>query len=106
MTDRIDHVTEARRLQEAARGIISDNPTAFAPHMGAVIMLDEARLEAQLALVEHQRIANLIAYVQMLELQYAEAGKHPDEFDWTTRADSIVRHGIVLNRIREGLGLS
>lgn len=104
-TERIDHIAEARRLQEVARGIISDQPTAFAPHMGAVIMLDEARLEAQLAIAEGQRIANLIAYVQLLESQYAEAAKHADEFDWETRADSVARHGVALDRIREGLGL-
>ncbi|WP_270366159.1 hypothetical protein [Microbacterium algeriense] len=64
-----------------------------------------AQVHATLAVVEAQRTANLIAYVQLLEMQYAEAAKHSDEFDHETRADSIVRHGIALDRIREGLGL-
>ncbi|MHA3724336.1 hypothetical protein ACXR2T_10695 [Leucobacter sp. HY1910] len=64
MTEHIDHVAEARRLQGGARDIIraaNKAPGTLAPHMAAVIMLDDARLEAQLALVEQQRIANLIA---------------------------------------------
>ncbi|MFJ4173355.1 hypothetical protein [Microbacterium sp. NPDC089696] len=65
MPERIDHVAEARRLQETARGIVTDNPTAFAPYMAAVILLDEARLEAQLALVEQQRIANVLALLRI-----------------------------------------
>ncbi|MGF3056169.1 hypothetical protein [Microbacterium sp. YY-01] len=63
MSERIDHVAEARRLQGGAREIIlaaNKSPGTLAPHMAAVIMLDDARLEAQLALVEQQRIANLI----------------------------------------------
>ncbi len=61
---RIDHAAEARRLQGSARDIIraaNKSPGTLAPHMAAVIMLDDARLEAQLALVEQQRISNLIA---------------------------------------------
>lgn len=63
---RIDHAAEARRLQGGARDIIraaNKAPGTLAPHMAAVIMLDDARLEAQLALVEQQRISNLIAYL-------------------------------------------
>ena len=85
MSARIDHAAEARRLQEVARGIISDQPTAFAPHMAAVIMLDEARLEAQLALVEQQRIANLIAFSNV----------SPSRFTADTLA--TVREGLVLS---------
>lgn len=65
MSERIDHAAEARRLQGGAREIVRtiNGDPALQPHMAAVIMLDDARLEAQLAMVEQQRIANLIAYV-------------------------------------------
>lgn len=60
---RIDHTSEARRLQSGAREIVRaiNGDPAFQPHMAAIIMLDDARLETTLALVEQQRIANLIA---------------------------------------------
>ncbi len=63
MSERIDHTAEARRLQSGARSIVRaiNGDPALQPHMAAVIMLDDARLEAQLALVEQQRIANIIA---------------------------------------------
>lgn len=78
---------------------------ALRPDLAAVTVAS-AQVHATLALVEQQRIANLIGYVQMLEMQYAESAKHPDEYDQGTRADSVRRHGIALDRIREGLGLS
>lgn len=58
---RIDHAAEARRLQGWARDIIraaNAAPGTLAPHMAAVIMLDDARLEAQLEITEQLRIAN------------------------------------------------
>ena len=67
---RIDHAAEARRLQGGARDIVRaiNGDPALQPHMAAIIMLDDARLEAQLALVEQQRIANLIALSTPQEL--------------------------------------
>lgn len=80
MTMRIDHAAEARRLQGGARDIIraaNKEPGTLAPHMAAVIMLDDARLEAQLALVEQQRIANLIALgnAERGPYRYLDAGR-------------------------------
>lgn len=95
MTETIDHAAEARQIIE----------TFHAPSPEGAQMIMEAQVHATLALVEAQRTANLIAYVQLLEMQYAEAAKRPDEFDEATRAGSIVRHGVALDRIREGLGL-
>ncbi len=49
MTERIDHAAEARKILELVTGLPK---------------LDEARVHATLALVEQQRIANLIALSQ------------------------------------------
>ena len=95
--DRIDHAAQA---QEFAAAALSPNATKTLTYSGL------AQVHATLALVEEQRLANLIAYVQLLEAQYAEAATHGTEFDWAGRADSEHRHGIALDRIREGLGLS
>jgi hypothetical protein len=65
-----------------------------------------AQVHATLALVEQQRIANDIAYAQLLEGQYVAAAERPGEFDWATREGSEARPGIVLARIRDGLELS
>lgn len=94
MSERIDHAAAAARL--VAESVV---PSTDAELIGV------AQVHSTLALVEQQRIANLIAYVQLLEAQYAEAARHQVEFDWSTRADSVARHGIALDRIREGLGL-
>lgn len=63
MKDRIDHAAEARRLQGGARDIVRaiNGDPALQPHMAAIIMLDDARLEAQLAIAEQLRIQNLVA---------------------------------------------
>lgn len=96
---RIDHTATAiANLTNILQGKPGDAADA-----SVVATISQAH--ATLALVAEQRLANQIAYVQLLESQYAEAAKHGTEFDWDTRADSNVRHGIVLDRIREGLGL-
>lgn len=53
MNDRIDHAAEARKYIAAALGVATADPA------GVVALLAQA--EATLALVEQQRIANLIA---------------------------------------------
>lgn len=110
MSERIDHAAEARRLAEMASRAYStiehrNGEVAVAQELENQTLAVTAQAHATLALVEQQRIANLIAYVQLLETQYAEAARHQAEFDWSTRADSVARHGIALDRIREGLGL-
>lgn len=62
MTERIDHVAEALSCEEAGLSIMRQNP--MASHMEAVMQFDIARLHAQLALVEQQRIANLLTMAQ------------------------------------------
>ena len=99
--DSIDHAAEAREELEQCVKVLGDEEFAHAD-----LALKAAQVHATLALVEEQRLANLIAYVQLLEAQYAEAATHGTEFDWATRADSEHRHGIALARIREGLGMS
>lgn len=98
----VNHIDEARKHIDGAHEQQSEDGR-----------LDESVLhnatlavaEATLALVDEQRTANLIAYVRLLEAQYAEAALHSDEFDWDTRAASIERHTAALQRIREGLRL-
>lgn len=85
MSERIDHVGEAHACEEAGLSIMRKNP--MAPHMEAVMQFDLARLHAQLALVEQQRIANLIAYAA--DVDVIRSGNH----------DLSVK-------IREALGLS
>ena len=100
MAERIDHAAEARKTSEQTLSY-----GEYSEDTGAIVSMIAAQTHATLALVEQQRIANHIAYVALLEAQYAEAAKHPGEFQWTTRAASESRHGLALDRIREGLGL-
>jgi hypothetical protein len=81
---RIDHAAEALACEEAGLSIMREQSIGIAPHMEVVMQFDLARLHAQLALVEQQRIANLIA--------------------WTTR-DGYEPLSEVRNIIAEGLGL-
>ena len=60
MSDRIDHVARAERLIEAARG------RTVSRDAGAVVESLLAQAEATLALVEQQRIANLVALADTL----------------------------------------
>lgn len=101
MTERINHAKAADELMRK----LASAPATDDEH-DVEWGFREAQVHATLALVEQEHIANHIAYVQLLESQYAEAAKHSDEFDQETRAASIARHGIALERIREGLGLS
>jgi hypothetical protein len=81
---RIDHAAEALACEEAGLSIMRAQAIGIAPYMEVVMQFDLARLHAQLALVEQQRIANLIA--------------------WTTR-DGQTPIAEVRNIIAEGLGL-
>jgi len=101
MSDRIDHAAEARRNVEGLHDYQSEAGMTEASMLTVAI---EAQAHATLALVEQQRIANDIAYVMLLEAQYAEAAKHPQGFQWDSHAASVERHGRALDRIREGLG--
>ncbi|ONI65653.1 hypothetical protein CSIV_05080 [Microbacterium sp. CSI-V] len=58
MTERIDHATEALRLAD-----LSQHPNTGDPAVGA-LYIGAAQIHATLALVEQQRIANLIAMSQ------------------------------------------
>lgn len=59
MTDRIDHVAETLRLAD-----LSQHPNTGDPAVGA-LYIGAAQVHATLALVEQQRIANLIALVAL-----------------------------------------
>ncbi|MDD7930102.1 hypothetical protein [Microbacterium thalli] len=90
MTERIDRAAEAQRLVTYAKG-------ASVPGSGA-LYLAEAQVHATLALVEQQRIANLIAL----------GSKKPDLADGATIRLPLFdpRMGTLLDEVRVGLGLS
>ena len=92
-----DHATAARALLDSAT---KTNDVVIARNR-----IIAAQTEAALALVDEQRTANLLAYVGVLEAQYAESARHPTEFDQSTKAASLARHAAALDLIREALGL-
>ena len=71
----------------------------------ALCFSQAAQVHAILYLADQQRLANQIAYAMLLEAQYAEAAKDPAQYDHDSRPASIARHTLVLEQIREGLGL-
>lgn len=87
MTDRVNHAAEAlRSLQGAGDG------RNFATDASAA-----AQVHATLALVEQQRIANLIALFQMEGGPY----KVTNEFS----VDGVKVNALLVKEIREGLGV-
>lgn len=94
----IDHTARAIDAIEVARNASTNEFST----VHALI----AQAEATLALVEQQKLANRIAYVTFLEMQFAEGAKHPEEFSWDSREASNQRHKRVVSEIRDGLGLS
>jgi len=50
---------------------------SFNGRRDASLMLSEAQVHATLYLAEQQRLSNQIAYVSLLEFQYAESEKYP-----------------------------
>lgn len=108
MSDRIGHAAEARRLQGGARDIIraaNAAPGTLAPHMAAVIMLDDARLEAQLEIAEQLRIANEQARIaNLIALWHGSPVK--EEYIGEGEQGLMASTGDVLRpEIREALGL-
>ncbi|MGX5770806.1 hypothetical protein ACWKWN_08650 [Microbacterium trichothecenolyticum] len=91
MTERIDHVAQAKSL--AAYGT---SPSTGSPEVGAMFVA-EAQVHATLALVEQLRIANLIALDKTHE-QYTVPAD--DEIGEEAYASTRLR-----TDIREGLGL-
>lgn len=65
MAERIDHAVEARAHAKTAANLAS-RPGGVRPEQ-ASYFLEQAKVHATLALVEQQRIANLISLMQMQE---------------------------------------
>lgn len=97
---KIDHKAEAEKI---ATGFGDTGGSAFVTRERYVA---EAQVHATLALVEQRQLANRIAYVALLESQFREDAERPSEFNQGTKAASLARHTIVLQQIREGLGLA
>ena len=76
MSERIDHAAEAREWIDAA-----------ARHPGAISTAILAQAEATLALVEQQRIANLIAL--------ADANHMSENYDHTVEASREAAHALI-----------
>lgn len=105
MTERIDHTGWAREFIRAAENAFDDEVTIDAreaPTVAENIAL--AQVHATLALVEQQRLANLITLAAIpgagtLETAAAHALLIPsDDADWDSRPT-------IRPEIREGLGL-
>ena len=117
MTDRIDHAAEARKAIESAYPIALPYDSAEAQYHGALM---EAQVHATLALVEQQRIANLIALTALAGnhsiqesafdegAELASAGLHAlIEYEPTpgTQISGPDECPVIRADIREGLGL-
>lgn len=90
MKERIDHADEALRLTD-----LSQHPNTGDPAVGA-LYIGAAQVHATLALVEQQRIANLISLSAWQELG-------PN--DGKIRIPSYTPDGTLRDDIREALGL-
>lgn len=97
MTERIDHVAATQSLLQHAQG---------ADPVAARVTLDAAQVHATLALVEQQRIANLIALADHARERFAnyagEAGGMGTLFSYPETEGGNFR---IRDDIREGLGL-
>lgn len=97
----IDHAAEARKVATP----IENNPGKSRSEF-----LAEAQLHATLALMEQQKVANLIAYTAMLDNQFTQAndlGVVNISFQ-ASQEDvdaSLARHQKAQVQLREGLGL-
>ncbi len=88
MADRIDHVAKAVEFGNLATDAWNANQREY-----ATALLASAQAHASLALVEQQRIANLIAI-------YGSEGVVEDGY-----GSKGVDFGFIVDEIREGLGL-
>ena len=88
MSARFDHAADAERLLAVA-----DNKSVPSP----AVIVAMAQVRAALALVEQQRIANLIAASQM------EGGPYRDVNRWSNGEEDAVM--VIRREVREGLGL-
>jgi len=104
VTARIDHVGEALACEEVGLSILREQVLGIAPHMAAVIQFDLARLHAQLALVEQQRIANLIAVAEWNDRALREGARRTDGSEVDYDAERA-RVDAIFVMVREGLGL-
>lgn len=97
MTERIDHAAQAVGLEQAAwqKGV-PDGDALIRTHEQRQDMILSAQVHATLALVEQQRIANLIALSA-----WQEFGPN----DGKIRIPSYTQDGTLRDDIREALGL-
>ncbi|KUF07254.1 hypothetical protein [Leucobacter sp. G161] len=107
MSDRIDHAAEARRLQGGARTIVRamNGDPALQPHMAAIIMLDDARLEAQLEIAEQLRIANEQARIANLIALWHGSPVKEEHIGEGEQALMASTGDVLRPEIREALGI-
>jgi len=89
----IDHKAEAEAAASAGKYDIARYHAAM------------LQAEQTAALVEEQRTANLIAYVALIDAQFAEAEKNSGPWDMSSKDESNARRERAQELIREGLGL-
>jgi hypothetical protein len=66
---------------------------------------DIAQYHAAMLQADRQHTANLIAYVALIDAQFAEAEKNPGPWDMSSYAAGNARRERAQELIREGLGL-
>lgn len=98
--ERIDHAAKAR---EVLAEIEQMDPQTQWVEMTQKQLVVTSHIG--LASVEQQRIANLIAYGNGLDAQYAIGAEHPGLFDMRTLEASFERHDVAAKLVQEGLGL-
>lgn len=100
MTERFDHAAKAREVGDLANYAWGEGLT------DAAGLLASAQVNAIEALVEQQRIANLVALAEHAQRRYGahagEAGGMGTLFSYGDTPDSNIR---IRANIREGLGL-
>ncbi|ALJ22070.1 hypothetical protein [Microbacterium sp. No. 7] len=112
MSDRIDHAQEARGFLDLARQIPSNEDET---NPAAALAIQEAQAHALLALVEQQRIANLIALTRVGQSDFIDS----EEAGYLLVGDALYgalvttvqtspddEHYEIRPEIREALGLS
>lgn len=102
MSERIDHAAEAVACEEAGLSLMRTH--GMAPHMEAVMQFDLARLHAQLALVEQQRIANRIALAVAIREDTILGGTATDLSDWLHEGNGVIGYFSAAEQEDLGIG--
>lgn len=94
MTETIDHAAEARQIVE----------TFYAPSPEGAQMITEAQVHATLALVEQQRLANLISIAMWNSRALVEGARHVGDAP-VDHAAEVARVDAMFAEVKKGMGI-